>query len=187
MKKRLTTIVCGWLLASCTTTVEPLHGITDPVDLQRFMGDWYVLGFIPIDPPLLPMFSEADAHNGIESYALQPDGTIATTYTFRRGAFDGPEKRFTPRARVTNPPVHSEWKMKFAWYLPAGDYLILHVDPGYQTTVIGVPDRRYLWIMARSPDLAETEYAALLALVRPKGYDPALVRKVPQSWPARAN
>jgi apolipoprotein D and lipocalin family protein len=172
-----------FMLAGCATSREPLRGTTAPVDLPRFMGAWYVLGFIPLHVPLLPMFSERDAHNGIESYELRPDGTIATTYTFRRGAFDGPEKRFTPKARVSNPPVNSEWDMKFAWYMPSSDYLILFVDKDYQTTIIGVPNRAYVWIMARKPMIAEAEYTALLDRVEQAGYDRSLVKKVPQRWP----
>ncbi|MGB5735066.1 MAG: lipocalin family protein, partial [Thiohalocapsa sp.] len=44
------------------------------VDLERFMGDWYVVANIPT-------FVEKGAHNPVESYALNPDGTIATTFT----------------------------------------------------------------------------------------------------------
>jgi lipocalin len=67
------------------------------VDLERFMGDWYVIGFIPIS---LPFFSEEAAHNGVESYRLTDEAVIETTYTFRDGGFDGPEKRFTPKGWV---------------------------------------------------------------------------------------
>ncbi len=169
------------VVSACTSTGRPpLRGIERTVDLQRFMGDWYVLGYIPIHLP--PLFSEKNAFNGIESYRLDPDGTIATTYTFRRGSLSGPEMKFTPRARVANPPLNSEWKMKFFWYLPAGDYLILHVDEGYRATIIGVPDRRYVWIMARSPELPPTEYQELLNRVAAMGYDVSKVVAVPQQW-----
>jgi apolipoprotein D and lipocalin family protein len=86
------------LLAGCATDgPPPLEALDRRIDLERFMGDWYVIGFIPIS---LPFFSEADAHNGVESYRLADDGTIETTYTFRDGAFDGPERRFTPKGWV---------------------------------------------------------------------------------------
>lgn len=166
-------------LSGCTSTGQPpLRGIERPVDLPKFMGDWYVIGFIPIHLP--PLFSEKDAYNGVESYRLESDATIATTYTFRRGSFDGPEKKFTPRARVANPPLNSEWKMKFFWYLPAGDFLILHVDGDYRRTIIGVPDRSHVWIMAREPVLADAEYADLLALAAQMGYDATKIERVPQ-------
>ena len=172
------------LLSACSTPgLPPLRGIAQPVDLQRFMGPWYVIASIPIDIPLLPMFSEKGAHNGVETYQLAPDGSIETTYTFRRGSFDGPERVFTPRARTANPPLNSEWKMKFSWYLPEADYLILHLDPQYQRTVIGVSDRKYVWIMSRTPTLPDMEYADLVARLQAAGYDSEKLIRVPQRWP----
>jgi apolipoprotein D and lipocalin family protein len=176
-------IVTAFLSACSTTGLPPLRGIQQPVDLQRFMGPWYVIASIPIDIPLLPMFSEKGAHNGVESYQLAADGTIETTYTFRRGSFDGPERVFTPRARVANPPVNSEWKMKFSWYVPEADYLILHLDPDYQHTVIGVPDRKYVWIMSRTPTMPDAEYEQLLSGLRESGYATDRIERVPQRWP----
>jgi apolipoprotein D and lipocalin family protein len=185
MLQRLLPIVAlNLMLVACSTSsVPPLKGISQPVDLPRFMGPWYVIASIPIDIPFLPMFSEKGAHNGVETYRLAPDGTIETTYTFRRGSFDGPERVFTPRARVANPPINSEWKMKFDWYLPAADYLILDLDPNYQRTVIGVPDRKYVWIMSRTPSMPETEYQQLLASLKASGYAIDRIERVPQKWP----
>jgi len=172
------------LLSACSTPgLPPLRGIAQPVDLQRFMGPWYVIASIPIDIPLLPMFSEKGAHNGVETYQLAPDGSIETTYTFRRGSFDGPERVFRPRARAANPPLNSEWKMKFSWYLPEADYLILHLDPQYQRTVIGVPDRKYVWIMSRTPTMPDSEYDQLISGLRGLGYDTDRIERVPQRWP----
>lgn len=169
------------LMTGCaTSTLPPLKGVQQPVDLPRFMGDWYVLAFIPID---LPFISEAGAHNGIESYQLDEDGSIATTYTFRDGSFDGPEKVMTPRARVANPPVNSEWKMKFFWFLPAGDFLIAWLDGDYQRTIIAVPDRRWVWLMARKPVLPEAEYQEMLDVAREAGFDMTKLKPVPQRWP----
>jgi apolipoprotein D and lipocalin family protein len=171
-------------LSACSTSgLPPLRGTDQAVELERFMGPWYVIAFIPIDVALLPMFSEKGAHNGIESYRLTNDGTIETTYTFRQDSFDGPERVMTPRARVANPPTNSEWKMKFKWYLPASDFLILRVDPEYQRTVIGVPNRDYVWIMSRTPTMPAAEYDELVAWLNSVGYDTSLLEPVPQRWP----
>lgn len=182
--KALPAAILGALLSACSSTgsLPPLRGIAEPVDLERFMGPWFVIACIPIDIPLLPMFSEKGAHNGVETYRLAPDGTIETTYTFRRDGFDGPERTFTPKARVANAPVNSEWKMKFDWYLPEADYLILSLDPEYQRTVIGVPDRKYVWIMSRTPEMPAAEYEQLVAGLRTAGYDTGRLERVPQRW-----
>ena len=171
--------LCILTLGACASSpLPPLTGMQEPLDLPRFMGDWYVLAFIPID---LPFISEKDAHNGVESYRLAADGTIETTYTFRDGSFDGPARRMTPRARVANPPLNTEWKMKFFWFLPAGDFLIIDRDDAYTRTVITVPDRRWVWLMARTPSIPDSEYQAMIDLLTRNGFDMTKLRKVPQS------
>jgi apolipoprotein D and lipocalin family protein len=149
---------------------------TEPhVDLPRFMGAWYVIASIPT-------FLEKNAHNAVESYALNPDGTIATTFTFHKGAFDGPVKTMKPRAWVSAASGNARWGMQFVWPIKA-EYLIAHVDDQYTETIIARSARDYVWIMARKPVLAEGDYQRLLAMVGALGYDTAKVRRVPQRWP----
>jgi len=168
------------LLGACATNdVPPLEAMERKVDLERFMGDWYVIGFIPIT---LPFFSEEDAHNGIESYRLTDTGLIETTYTFRDGAFDGPEKRFTPKGWVYDKETNAEWRMQFLWPFKAA-YLILYLDQDYQKTIIGVPDRNHVWIMSREPEVSEAAYQQMLDYAASLGYEVERVRRVPQRWP----
>jgi apolipoprotein D and lipocalin family protein len=182
--QQVTALALALILSACSTSGLPrLRGTDQTVDLERFMGPWFVIASIPIDIAFLPMFSEKGAHNGVETYRLADDGTIETTYTFRQDSFDGPERTFTPRARSANPPINSEWDMKFKWYLPASDYLILRVDPDYQRTVIGVPNRKFVWIMARTPTLPAAEYDELVAWLATIGYDTTRLEIVPQRWP----
>ena len=169
----------GLLNACATNDLPPLQAIDRKVDLERFMGDWYVIGFIPIT---LPFLSEAGAHNAVESYRLGEDGTIETTYTFREGSFDGPEKRFEPRGWVHDPATNAEWRMQFVWPFAAA-YLIVHLDPAYQDAIIGVPDRSNVWILSRSPQMSSVDYGRLLEHAAGLGYDITRIRRVPQRWP----
>ena len=164
-----------------TNDAPPLEAMDRRVDLERFMGDWYVIGFIPIT---LPFFSEEGAHNGVESYRLTDAGVIETTYTFRDGAFDGPEKRFTPKGWVHDEETNAEWRMQFLWPFKAA-YLILYLDQDYQNTIIGVPDRSHLWIMSRDPQVSEAAYQGMLDYAASLGYEIEKVRRVPQRWPAQ--
>jgi apolipoprotein D and lipocalin family protein len=169
------------LLNACATNdVPPLEAMNRKVDLERFMGDWYVIGFIPIT---LPFFSEEGAHNGVESYRLTDEGVIETTYTFRDGGFDGPERRFTPKGRVHDEITNAEWRMQFLWPFKSA-YLILYLDEQYQNTIIGVPDRNNVWIMSREPQMSDADYRELLDYAASVGYDVDKVRRVPQLWPA---
>jgi apolipoprotein D and lipocalin family protein len=163
-------------LAGCSTmpTQAPLATVRS-VDLPRFMGDWYIIASIPT-------FIEKDAYAGIESYALNADGTVATTFTFRKGGFEGPQKRYTPKGFIVDSQTNATWGMRFIWPIKA-EYLILDLGADYSTTIIGRNKRDYLWIMARTPVLADDQYAALVRKAVAFGYDAALIRKVPQRQP----
>lgn len=163
------------LMTGCATAPLPPLKTVERVDLPRFMGDWYVIAAIPT-------FIETEAYNAIESYRLDPDGTIATTFTFRKGGFDGPLKRYHPRGFVVDRVNNSTWGMRFVWPFKA-EFLITHLDPAYTRTVIGRNRRDYVWIMARQPSLPEADYQALVAELAEQGYDTAKLRRVPQRWP----
>lgn len=160
--------------AGCTGSSLPPLETVPRVDIDRFMGDWYVIASIPTA-------IERQAYNAVESYRLDDDGSIATTFTFRDGGFDGEQKIYRPRGFIRDPDSNAVWGMQFVWPIKA-DYRIVHVDPGYTETVIGRAKRDYVWIMTRQPSIPDDEYQALLAVVERQGYDITLIRKVPQQW-----
>lgn len=180
--RRLLATGCLALVAGCATPMEPLRATDTQIDLDRFMGSWYVVGSIPID---LFFASEAGAHNAVESYTLLDDGRIDTQYRFRKDSFDGPLKTFNPVARVYNTATNAEWRMQFIWPFSSA-YLIAHIEDDYSRTIIGVPDRSYIWIMSRTPDIASAEYERLLGIAATLGYDTTRIQRIPQQWPESA-
>ena len=165
---------CLLLLTGCATAPLPLKTV-EKVDLERFMGPWYVIASIPT-------FIETEAYNAIEDYRLEPDGTIATTFTFNKGGFDGPPKRYHPRGFVVDGETNSTWGMQFLWPFKS-EFLITYVAPDYSQTIIGRTKRDYVWIMARTPQIPEVDYQRLLKELSDQGYDLTKLRKVPQRWP----
>jgi apolipoprotein D and lipocalin family protein len=162
------------LLGGCQSApVAPMATVAQ-VDLKRFMGDWYVIANIPT-------FIEKGAHNAIESYRLDTDGTIAVTFTFRAGAFDGPPKKYSPRGFVQDARSNALWGMQFIWPIKA-DYRITYLADDYSQTIISREARDYVWIMARTPSIPETDYQRLLKIVGAQGYDLNQIQKVPQQW-----
>lgn len=174
LNPRLTLLAPLLWLAGCAVspenvTIRPLPS----VDLQRFMGPWYVIANIPT-------VIEKDAHDAIETYRLDDDGTIATTFTFRKGGFDGPLKQYNPRGFVVPGTQNAIWGMRFIWPIKA-EYVVAWVDAEYTETIIARSSLDYVWVMARTPTLPQDRYDALLARVRDLGYDMSKVQKVPQS------
>ena len=146
----------------------------DEVDINRFMGDWYVIGNIPT-------FLEKGAHNAVENYQLNDDGTIATTFTFRDGAFDGKQKEYTPKGFIRDTQSNALWGMQFIWPFK-GDYRIVYLNDDYSQTIIGRQKRDFVWIMARTPEIAEADYERLVTFVESIGYDTSKMVKIPQRW-----
>ena len=146
----------------------------DYVDLDRFMGDWYVIANIPT-------FLEKGAHNAVESYAMNDDGTIATTFVFRDGGFDGEKKTYTPKGFVRDDGTNAHWGMRFIWPIKA-DYRIVYLDDDYTQTVIARQKRDFIWIMARTPEISEEDYDEIIAFAASIGYDVSKIQRVPQRW-----
>ncbi len=165
--------VSGALVLSACQANPPMKAV-DYVDLERFMGDWYVIANIPT-------FIEKGAHNAVESYRLAEDGTIETTFTFRDGGFDGKKKAYNPKGFVVDTESNAIWGMQFVWPFK-GDYRVIHLDEDYSTTVIGREKRDYVWLMARTPNPPESAYNAALESIREAGYDMSQLQTVPQEW-----
>jgi apolipoprotein D and lipocalin family protein len=146
----------------------------DYVDLERFMGDWYVIANIPT-------FLEKGAHNAVETYALNQDGTIDTTFVYREDSFDGEEKRFNPKGFVRDNESNALWGMRFIWPIKA-DYRIVYLNEDYTQTVIARQKRDFVWIMARTPSISDQDYDHMIRLVEGIGYDTNKIERVPQSW-----
>jgi len=166
------------LLGGCRSSLPPITSEAS-VDLPRFMGDWYVIANIPTS-------LERDAHNAVESYRLDTDGSIATTFTFRDGGFESKVKRYCPRGFVRDEQSKAIWDMQFIWPIKA-DYRIVYVSPDYQRTIIGREKRDNVWIMARTPQISDAELKDLRERVAREAYDMSKLSLVPQQWPEAAN
>lgn len=170
-----TGLVCGIamlpLAGGCAGSAANLDTV-DYVDVERFMGSWYVIASIPT-------FLEKDAYNAVERYALNANGTIATTFTFRKGGFDGKPKEYHPTGYIRDAASNAVWGMQFIWPVKA-DYRIVYLDSAYTQTVIARKQRDYVWIMARNPHISGDDYRALVEFVASIGYDVSKLRKVPQ-------
>jgi apolipoprotein D and lipocalin family protein len=173
MRKQLLPALLMFTVIGCSS-YPPIKS-EEKVDLDKFMGDWYVIANIPT-------FIEEGAHNAIESYAFNEDGSIATTFSFYQDSFDGEKKVYNPTGFVKDTQSNAIWGMQFIWPFKA-DYRILYVSEDYSKTIIGRIKRDYVWFMARTPQISEQDYQELLNIIEQEGYDTSKVRKVPQSWP----
>lgn len=173
----LTALSLG-LLAACSTpppnpnpkAKEPLHTVA--VDLPRYMGRWYIIANIPY-------FGERNFVGSYAQWELRPDGKINDSFYGYKNRFDA---KITHMQFVDTPVPGSEnglWSVRLFWPIYVKQ-LTLYVDPDYQYTLLGYPDKSLGWIFSRQPVMSEEVYQGLLAKMGDMGYDTAQFRRVPQ-------
>lgn len=172
-KRLLFMSLLATLLSACAGKQLTPIATVKHVDLPKFMGDWYVIAAIPTG-------IETESYNAVESYQLNKDGTIATTFTFNKGSLNGPVKKYEPKGFVVKDSGNATWGMQFIWPIKA-EYLIAYLDESYSQTVIARNARDYVWIMARTPKIKEDEYKKLTLFVKDLGYDISKLREVPHN------
>jgi apolipoprotein D and lipocalin family protein len=149
-----------------------MQTLAQHVDLPRYMGAWYVIASIP--SPL-----EKDAFNAIERYELDTNGTVKTTFTCRKGSFDGKPRTVHARGFIKDRKTNAVWGMQFFWPIKA-DYRIAWLADDYSQVVVARRRRDYVWIMARTPAISDVDYQKLRMFAAGLGYDKAKINKVPQ-------
>lgn len=159
------------LLGGCATSAnDPLAPKTaGNVDLKRYQGKWYELARLPM--PYQSECAQSEAH-----YNLKPDGSYGVLNRCRTMGDEW--LRAEGHANIQQ-PGHTDrlWVEFDNWFtrlvpgLTKGEYWILYVDDRYRTAIVGSPDRKYLWILSRTPNLPAWERESLLAKARQQGYD----------------
>lgn len=140
----------------------PLEAVSS-VDLNRYAGTWYEIA-------RLPNRFQRDCESDISArYTIRPDGKISVVNTCRTA--EGRVKTAKGTAHVASKGgPNSKLKVTFFWPF-YGNYWIIDLDPEYRWAVVGEPDRKYLWILARDPQMSEPIYRDVLERIRTKGYN----------------
>ena len=159
------------VLAGCTTT-PPATRTVAKVDLNRYLGKWYVIANIPY-------LLEKGKVASYDTYSTRRDGRMNNIFTFRKSSLDAPEKSWHGIAWVVNRESNAEWRVRFLWPFYA-TYLVLELDPDYRWAVVATPGHKLLWVLARERQLNETTYSVILQRIAGQGYDTNHLNKVPQ-------
>lgn len=159
----------GFMLAGMTHAAEPLK-LVDEVDLERFQGRWYEIALLP------NRFQRRCVADTRAEYRLRDDGRVAVTNRCRQADGRWSEAEGVARkAREGGPDAALEVRFAPRWlsWLPWvwGDYRIIALDEEYRHAMVGTENRRYLWILARSPRLDEAARSRLIEQARRQGFD----------------
>jgi apolipoprotein D and lipocalin family protein len=143
----------------------------ESVDLQRFMGTWYVIANVPY-------FFENGKVATRDEYRLRPDGRIDNDFVFKK-RFGEADRRWSGVATVVPGSGGARWKVQFIWPF-SSELMVVKVDEDYDGAALMSPDGSLAWVFGRAPVMQPERYDALVATLKANGVDTSIMRKVPQ-------
>jgi apolipoprotein D and lipocalin family protein len=185
MKRALGMLGALAIAAGCATrTTErlrlpPLRTVAH-VDLSRYVGVWYEIANFP-------QSFQRGCTATTATYTLRADGDLDVLNRRRKGSVDGKEKSALGRARVVDRATNA--KLEVSFFRPFwSDYWIIDLADDGSYAVVGHPGRDDLWILARSPKMAEATYRSIVVRLEAQGYETSrLVRTLQGARPPAAS
>ncbi len=176
MKTLIVATLCAAMasITALAAAAEPIPTVKH-VDLQRFMGRWYVIASIPTR-------MEREGYNAVEHYTLEDNGEVCTRFRLRQGGFRQPVKQISSTGEVRDGTGNAQWSIKLYWLLHL-QYKVAWLSDDYQQVIVARDKRDHVWFMARNPQVSDADYQAMLQRVAAMGYDTSKLVKVPQQWP----
>lgn len=133
------------------------------VDLSRYVGQWYEIARYENRFQKGCVGSKA-------TYTWRDDGKISVLNECFDKSSSGKLRSAKGKAWVVDKETNARLKVSFFWPL-AGDYWIIDLGQDYEYAVIGHPDRKYLWVLARTTKMDEKLYQSILARLEKQEYD----------------
>lgn len=151
--------IAGVQLAAARDDVPAMQRslpVVQSLDIERYAGRWYEIARLPnsfqrkcVADVTADYVVEADGNLSVRNTCLRRDGEVDVAVGEARRTRNAPspdagmlEVRFAPR-----------W---LSWLAAVwGDYYVMAIDPDYRLALIGTPDREYLWLLSRSPSVAD--------------------------------
>ncbi len=131
------------------------------VDLNRYLGLWYEIGRYPNS------FQEG-CLGSTAMYTARPNGEIDVLNSCR-DVQDGSLRAAKGRAWVVDKVSNARLKVSFFWPF-RGDYQIIDLGQEYEYAVVGTPNRKYLWVLSRTPEMRPEILAKILENVEKQGF-----------------
>ena len=141
------------------------------VDLGRYTGTWYEVASFPAR-------FQRNCSCTTAEYASNDDGTIAV----RNRCYNTEKKKWeeaTAKAFVRDEATNAELAVQFFWPFK-GDYYIIDLADDYSHALVGTPDRKYLWVLSRTPKLTAAVYDNLLGKAMQQGFDVSQLKRTEQ-------
>jgi len=138
------------------------------VDLKKYAGLWYEIAKIPNS------FQDQCAYGTTAEYKIYKDGSIQV---INKCYDDNGEPDVADGvANVVDKKTNAKLEVSFVSFFGIrpfwGDYWIIGLDDNYQWAIVGTPNRKYGWILSRTPSLPDETMQKIFEILKSQHYNP---------------
>ncbi len=157
---------------SCSSNYPNLEVVKN-VDLDRYLGKWYEIA-------AFPQSFEKGCYCTTAEYLKTDKDYIRVVNSCRKDSASGKLDRVEGKAFVVPNSGNAKLRVQFFWPF-RGDYWIIDLADDYSYAVVAAPNRKYLWILPRTPKMDSELYNQILERIKQKGFDITRLKKTNQT------
>lgn len=159
--KQIITLILATMIFS-QSKAQPLKAVAE-VKLNKYLGKWYEISSFP-------QRFQKGCHCTTATYSLSDKGYIIVENRCNKDSINGKESYIKGKAFVVKNSGNSKLKVQFFWFFKA-KYWIIDLADDYSYAVVGHPNRKYLWILSRTPFMNSEVYNKIVTKMQLMGFD----------------
>ncbi|MBK8557422.1 MAG: lipocalin family protein [Lewinellaceae bacterium] len=170
MPKNILSLV-SLLFIMTTSSAQTLQTVPS-VNLEQYAGKWYEIASFP-------QRFQKGCEGTTAEYTLSSKGYVVVENRCKKGGPDGKESYIKGKAFVVKGTGNAKLKVQFFWPFRA-KYWIIDLADDYRYAVVSHPNRKYLWILSRTPQMAESDYQGIFSRLEKQQFDLSKLQRTVQ-------
>ncbi len=142
------------------------------VDLNKYTGKWFEIASYP-------QRFQKGCHCTTAEYTLSDKDYIIVENRCNRDSITGKPSYIKGKAFIEKNSGNAKLKVQFFWPFKA-KYWIIDLANDYSYAVVSHPNKNYLWILSREPQMNEEIYSQIISRLKEKGFDLNKIQKTVQ-------
>jgi apolipoprotein D and lipocalin family protein len=163
MRFKISYLIFIFIIMAASNTKSQTLQTVPYVDLEKYLGKWYEIASYP-------QRFQKGCHCTTAEYTLSEKGFVIVENRCNRDSINGKLSFIKGKAFVERNSGNAKLKVQFFWPFK-GKYWIIDLADDYSYAVVSHPNKKYLWILSRTPEMSSLVYQQVLFRLKEKGFD----------------
>jgi apolipoprotein D and lipocalin family protein len=133
------------------------------VDLIKYSGKWYEIASYP-------QRFQKGCNCTTAEYTISDKGYVIVENRCNKDSLTGKQAYIKGKAFVEENSGNAKLNVQFFWPF-TGKYWIIDLAENYSYAVVSHPNKKYLWILSRTPKMNNLVYQQILTRLKNSGFD----------------